>query len=151
MARITALLGQARAAGLNVHRDGLALVVRGPEEQERLARELLSHKTLVLAVLDHEDACHEHERRQHGGQAVDWRLMDGVLLCGACRPGQGGDPAGGPSGEGDPVGAPACPMCRSAGRCEGRFPTVGGGWVCLAAVADGVLRNGRLRSGPPGR
>jgi hypothetical protein len=149
MARVVSLLEQARAAGLDVRRDGDDLVVRGPAVLGRLARELLSHKPLVLAVLEHEDECREHERSEHLGQHVDWRLTaEGALVCCVCHPASSADPRGA-GGEGGTTGRPPCVMCKSTGRCEGRVVMPDGGWVCLAAVADGVLRNGRLHG--PGR
>ena len=45
------LLHRARLAGLKVRADGDHLVVRGRRSQERLARELLAHKTEVMAEL----------------------------------------------------------------------------------------------------
>lgn len=60
--RVTALLREARAAGLTVHADGPRLTVRGPKTQEPLARELLAHKAAVLAALAAHDA------------AVAWRV-----------------------------------------------------------------------------
>jgi hypothetical protein len=146
MARVVAMLEQARVAGLDVHGDGEALVVRGPARLGRLARELLDHKPLVLAVLEHEDECRGHERSEHLGQHVDWRLTaNGALVCDACHPASEGA-----SGEGGTTGRPACSLCGSTGRCQGRVVMPDGGWVCLAAVADGVLRNGRLHgSGRP--
>jgi len=44
------------------------------------------------------------------------------------------------AGEDGAATAPTCSMCGSAGRCRGRLATPDGGWVCLAAVADGVRR-----------
>jgi hypothetical protein len=160
MARVIAMLEQARAAGLDVHRDGADLVVRGAARQEHLARDLLGHKALVLAAMEQEEKCREHERSEHLGQSVDWRLADYALVCCTCHQAliadQGGEPAevsaAGPVGEDQAAAAPACSMCGSAGRCQGRLAMLDGGWVCLAAVADGVLRNGRLRGPrrPPG-
>ncbi len=48
------LLDRARLAGLKVRADGDHLVVRGRRSQERLAEELLAHKTAVMAELDRE-------------------------------------------------------------------------------------------------
>ena len=45
------LLGEARAAGLDVQAQGNRLVIRGPRRAECVARRLLAHKTLVLAAL----------------------------------------------------------------------------------------------------
>src|SRR5436190_10041364 len=125
MACVTAMLARARAAGLDIQPDGSDLVVRGPAEVELLARELLDHKALVLATLDREEECRQHEQAVHRGEAVDWSLEDGALVCSTCRPGPGAGHT--PAGESRDVVLPACPMCGSAGRCEGRFPTVDDG------------------------
>ena len=50
------LLDRARLAGLKVSADGDHLVVRGRRSQERLAEELLAHKTAVMAELDREQS-----------------------------------------------------------------------------------------------
>ncbi len=143
MARVIAMLDEARSAGLRVRREGADLIVRARAGLGQQARELLDRKPLVLAALDHEEECRGHERSKHLGQPVDWRLTtDGGLVCCACRP------AAGEEGEPDapastPSGQPACSMCGTADPCEGRLSTPDGGWVCLAAVADGVVRVGR--------
>jgi hypothetical protein len=142
MARMIAMLDEARSAGLQVRREGAGLIVRGQAGLADQARELLDLKPLVLAVLDHEQDCRDHERSEHLGQAVDWRLAaDGGLVCSACRP-AAGDEDGAAASAGQATGQPACSMCGSAGSCEGRLTTADGGWVCLAAVADGVVRSG---------
>lgn len=42
-----------------------------------------------------------------------------------------------------------CPTCGSTGRCEGRLPTINGGWVCRAAIEMGPFRvEERLAAGP---
>jgi hypothetical protein len=149
MARVTAMLVEAQTAGLDVHRDGSALVVRGPDDQWHQVCALLGHEPLVLAVLNHEEECRGHEHTEHLGQSVDWRLAGGRLVSGACRPAliadKGGEPVDVPAATGgnQPAAGPACPMCGSAGRCDGRIATPEGGWACLAAVADGLVRNGR--------
>jgi|SRR5258707_8328138 hypothetical protein len=45
------LLGEARAAGLDVQARGNRLVIRGPRRAESIARRLLAQKTLVLEAL----------------------------------------------------------------------------------------------------
>jgi hypothetical protein len=45
------LLSDARAAGLEVHRDGDRLVVRGPRSAEPLARQLLAQKAELLDLI----------------------------------------------------------------------------------------------------
>ena len=87
MACVTLLLCEARAAGLIVRRDGEVLVVRGPADVGRMARELLTHKPLLLAVLDHERECRGHEVYAHRGGFVDWwQRADGGLVCAVCHP-----------------------------------------------------------------
>jgi hypothetical protein len=56
MERVSAVLAEARAAGLTVRVDADRLVVRGPKTQERLAQQLLAYKPGVLALLRTEDA-----------------------------------------------------------------------------------------------
>ncbi len=56
MERVTAVITEARAAGLDVRADADRLVIRGPRTQEHLARQLLDQKSQVLAVLEAEDA-----------------------------------------------------------------------------------------------
>jgi hypothetical protein len=71
MARVIAMLDEARAAGLDVHRDGADLIVRGRAGLGQQARELLDRKPLMLAALDHEDECRGHEHSEHLDQPVD--------------------------------------------------------------------------------
>jgi hypothetical protein len=147
MARVIAMLDEARSAGLQVRREGADLIVRGQAGRADQARDLLDLKPLVLTVLDHEGECRGHEGSEHLGQPVDWRLAaDGGLVCGACHPAAGRESGQDAPAE-QPRVQPACSMCGSAGICEGRLITPDGGWVCLAAVADGVVRNG-LPHGP---
>ncbi len=170
MARVIAMLREARAAGLEVHREGDALIVRGPEDLGGVARNLLTKKPLVLAALEHENEYRGHELTCHDGDAVDWQLgMNGRLVCSACQPPLmpklDADPTGVVQAvmepadqvmaDGEQAPAPlACPTCGSTGRCEGRLPTTDGGWVCRAAQSMGLFQsNGkhlwvRLRSGP---
>jgi hypothetical protein len=64
------LLRKAKDAGLTVQVDGNNLLVRGPRRLEPVARELLRHKTIVMAALSSEWQCFYDERtaiRQHGG------------------------------------------------------------------------------------
>jgi hypothetical protein len=56
MERVTAVITEARAAGLDVRAEADRLVIRGPRTQERLARQLLDQKPQVLAVLESEEA-----------------------------------------------------------------------------------------------
>jgi hypothetical protein len=56
MEGVTAVITEARAAGLDVRADADRLVIRGPRTQEHLARQLLDQKSQVLAVLEAEDA-----------------------------------------------------------------------------------------------
>jgi hypothetical protein len=87
MARVIALLQEARSAGLEVRRDREGLVIRGPATRDRQARELLAHKRLVLAVLEHEDECRGHERYTHHRRTVDWWCrLDEALVCSVCHP-----------------------------------------------------------------
>ena len=169
MARIVAMLREARAAGLEVRREGDALIVRGPEDLGGMARNLLELKALVLTALQREDEYRGHELTYHEGEPADWRSgPGGRLICSTCQPVI-------PEMDHDPSGvvhkvmatadhttdsaeqAPAqrdCPTCGSTSRCEGRLSTTDGGWVCRAAQAMGLLQgNGRhlwvrLRSGP---
>jgi hypothetical protein len=135
MARVTAMLDEARSAGLQVLCDRADLIVRGQPSRADQARDLLDLKPLVLAVLDHEDECRGHEGSEHLGQPADWRLTaNGELVCDACHPAA--------SQEGQSADRPPCSMCGSTGSCDGRLTTPDGGWVCLAAVADGVVRVG---------
>jgi hypothetical protein len=46
-----ALLSQARAVGLTIQPVGERLVIRGPKVADAVARQLLSHKAVVLAAL----------------------------------------------------------------------------------------------------
>ena len=145
MARVIAMLREARAAGLEIHREGDALIVRGAEDLGGGARNLLSQKTAVLATLEREEECRSHERSVHLGEPVDWRQSaDGALVCCACHPTLTADQDGHanvpPAGEDGAATGPTCSMCGSAGRCRGRLAMPDGGWVCLAAIADGVLR-----------
>lgn len=166
MARIVAMLRAARSAGLDVRRDGDALIVRGPDDLGGLARNLLGHKALVLAALEHEDEYRNHERIEHGGDAVDWRQdAGGRLVCSACEPPLVPEMAADPDGvlravmASEDRAAPAsgvtftsrsCPTCGSTGRCEGRLPTADGGWVCRGALEIGLVRvNGQHST--PGR
>ena len=155
MARVIAMLREARAAGLEIHREGDALIVRGAEDLDGVARNLLSHKPLVLAALRHEEECRGHERAEHLDEPVDWRVVaDGALVCCVCHPaaGQGDEPDERPpaTGMGHAAEEPACSMCGSGGRCQGRLAMPDGGWVCLAAVADGVVRIAGRRPAPGG-
>jgi hypothetical protein len=152
MARVIAMLDEARCAGLQVRREGAELMVRGQAGRADQARDLLDLKPLVLAVLDHEDECRRHEGSEHLGQPADWRLAaDGALVCSACHPATASSQEAEPTTPAEqPPAQPACSMCGSAGSCEGRLTTPDGGWVCLAAVADGVVRVGRGQ-GQPGR
>ena len=54
------LFEQARAAGLEIRRDGERLVIRGPKDAEALARELLSHKAEIFTALERqpENSCY---------------------------------------------------------------------------------------------
>lgn len=159
MARVIALLGEARAVSLEVRRDGDALIIRGRKDQGSLARDLLAHKALVLAALEQEDECRGHEGSQHDGAHLDWRLReDGRLVCSACQPERiPADPNGvmraviAAENETAPAAAEtpaprACPTCGSTGRCEGRLSTADGGWVCRDAVAIGLFRVNWQRS-----
>jgi hypothetical protein len=170
MARVIAMLREARAAGLDVRRDGDALIVRGPEDQGGLARNLLVIKPLVLAALQREDEYRGHELTCHEGDPADWwQGAGGRLLCATCQPPLIPDVDDDPTGAVRAVMAAAdqaiaaaerapaprtCSTCGSTGRCEGRLPTTDGGWVCRAAQAMGLFSgNGkhlwvRLRSGP---
>jgi hypothetical protein len=149
MARVIAMLDEARSAGLQVRRDGADLIVRGQAALGDQAGDLLTQKPLVLAVLDHEEECRGHEGSEHLGQPVDWRLgVDGLVCC-VCHPAASQEAEPTTPAE-QPPAQPACSMCGSAGSCEGRLTTPDGGWVCLAAVADGVVRVGRGQ-GQPGR
>jgi hypothetical protein len=170
MARVIAMLREARAAGLQVRRDGDALIVRGPEDLGGIARNLLAIKPLVLAALQREDEYRGHELTSHGGQAIDWlHGAGGRLVCSTCQPPLIPDAEDEPTGvaetvmaaadqaaaaAGQPPAPRACPTCGSSGRCEDRLPTTDGGWVCRAAQAMGLFNgNGkhlwvRLRSGP---
>jgi hypothetical protein len=56
MERVTAVITEARAAGLDVRAEADRLVIRGPRIQEHLARQLLDQKPRVLAVLEAEHA-----------------------------------------------------------------------------------------------
>ena len=56
MEHVATLLGDARAAGLEVRAEADRLVVRGSPAHELLARQLLEEKPAVLAVLAQEDA-----------------------------------------------------------------------------------------------
>jgi hypothetical protein len=164
VARVIALLDEARAAGLDVRRNGHALIVRGQQGAGSAARDLLAHKALVVTVLEHEDECRGHERDRHDAAHVDWRLSDdGRLVCSACRPERlPADPDGvmravlaadQAAALADQKPAPAaCPTCGSAGRCEDRLPTTDGGWVCRHAVAVGWFRvNGQHGGTAPRR
>jgi hypothetical protein len=159
------MLREARAAGLQVRRDGHALIVRGPEDLGGMARNLLAHKALVLAALQHEDEYRGHELATHDGGSVDWQQgASGRLICSNCQPplfSVEGEPSGAERSvmaAADRAGQPpvprACPTCGSSGRCEGRLATTDGGWICRAAQAMGLFEaNGkrlwvRLRSGP---
>lgn len=51
MERVSAVLAEARAAGLEVRTEGERLVVRGPRTLEPLAQQLLAHKPVVMALL----------------------------------------------------------------------------------------------------
>lgn len=96
MASVTLLLQQARAAGLLIRRDGEALVVRGPADVDHLARELLTHKPLLLAMFDRERECRDHEVYAHRGRFVHWwQRADGGLVCAVCHPAPGS--VGGPA------------------------------------------------------
>jgi hypothetical protein len=169
MARVIAMLREARAAGLEVRCDGDALIVRGPEDLGGVARNLLAQKPLVLAALKYEDEYRGHELTCHEGEAADWRQgAGGHLVCLTCQPPlipDLDDPssvvrtvmaaADQATAAADQPPAPrACPTCGSTGQCEGRLPTTDGGWVCRAAQALGLFSgNGkhlwvRLRSGP---
>ncbi len=64
------MLREARQTGLEVRRDGHALIVRGSDELGGLAREILSHKALVLAALERESEYRGHERAQHDGEGL---------------------------------------------------------------------------------
>jgi hypothetical protein len=48
------LIQEARAAGLQVTREGDELVIRGPRRAAPLARQLLDHKVEIMLVLDQE-------------------------------------------------------------------------------------------------
>lgn len=169
MARVIAMLREARAAGLDIRREGDALIARGSDDLGELARNLLGHKALVLAALEHEDRYRAHERTQHDGDAVDWQLgRDGRLVCSACEPplvprmaDSDGVLQAVMAAEDQVAAAPdvtftsqSCPTCGSSGRCEGRLPTTDGGWICRGALAAGLYRvNGQRsvagrRSGP---
>jgi hypothetical protein len=56
MEQVATLLGDARAAGLEIRVEADRLVVRGSPVYEQLARQLLEEKPAVLAVLAQEDA-----------------------------------------------------------------------------------------------
>jgi hypothetical protein len=163
------MLREARLVGLNVRREGHALIVRGQERQGGLARDILSHKALMLAALEREDEYRSHERAEHDDESVDWRQgEDGRLVCSVCQPPLIPELDADPTGVVRAVMAAAdqavpaieataalraCPTCGSTGRCEGRLPTADGGWVCRAALAMGLVRvNGQRskanRSGP---
>jgi hypothetical protein len=87
MARVIAMLREARLAGLEVRRDGDALIVRGAEDLGGVARNLLSQKPLVLAALKHEDEYRGHELTCHEGESVDWQQgAGGRLICSTCQP-----------------------------------------------------------------
>ncbi len=168
MARVVAMLRDARSAGLDVRREGDALVVRGPDDLGGLARNLLVHKPLVLAALKHENDYRSHKLTCHEGESVDWRQgAAGRLVCSTCQlpliPDIDDDPTGAvrtvmaavdrAMAAADQAPAPrACPTCGSSGRCEARLPTTDGGWVCRAAVAMGLFRpNGQHSGSGPGR
>ena len=168
MARVIAMLREARQAGLDVHRDGDALIVRGPEDLGGMARNLLALKELVLAALQREDDYRGHELTTHEGEPADWRSgPGGRLACATCQPllfpetdsdptvaGRAAMTAADQAAAEQSPAPRACPTCGSSGRCEGRLPTTDGGWVCRAAQAMGLFQaNGkhlrvRLRSGP---
>ncbi len=170
MARVIAMLREARRAGLEVRRQGDALIVRGPEDLGGVARNLLAQKPLVLAALRHEDEYRGHELTCHEGDSVDWQQgAGGRLVCSTCEPPLIPEMAADPTGVVRTVVAaadqttaaaeqapapPACPTCGSTGRCEGQLPTTDGGWVCRSAQSMGLFQgNGkhlwlRLRSGP---
>jgi hypothetical protein len=170
MARVIAMLREARGAGMEVRREGDALIVRGPEDLGGMARNLLVIKPLVLAALRHEDEYRSHELTCHEGEAMNWlQGAGGRLVCSTCEPllipEMDADPTGvvptvvgaadQATAAAEQAPAPrACPTCGSSGRCEGRLPTTDGGWVCQAAQAMGLFQgNGkhlwvRLRSGP---
>ena len=168
MARVIAMLREARAAGLEVRREGDALVVRGPEDLGGMARGLFVIKPLVLVALQHEDEYRGHELASHEGESADWQSgPGGRLICATCQPlllpEMDGDSTGAgraimvaadQAASGEAPAPRACPTCGSTGRCEGRLPTTDGGWVCRAAQAMGLFQgNGkhlwvRLRSGP---
>jgi hypothetical protein len=56
MDRVSAVLAEARSAGLQVRAVADRLIVRGPRAQEALAQRLLAQKPVVLALLAQEDA-----------------------------------------------------------------------------------------------
>ena len=167
MARVIARLREARAAGFEARREGDALIVRGPEDLGGVARDLLAHKPLVLAALEHEDEYRSHERLEHCGEAMDWHLgRNGRLVCSACEPplvpAMATDTDGvlqavmaaedrGAAVAGGTFTSRTCATCGSTGRCEGRLPTTDGGWVCRAALAMGLFRPNGQRSGSTAR
>ncbi len=56
MERLTAVLAEARAGGLEIQAEADGLVIRGPRTLDHLARQLLNQKPQVLALLEAEDA-----------------------------------------------------------------------------------------------
>jgi excisionase family DNA binding protein len=153
MARVIAMLREARAAGLVVRREGDALIVRGPEDLGSVARNLLAQKPLALAALPREDELRGHELSTHGGEYADWRSGGGGrVICATRQPSIPGidDELSGVVGTvmatadqaaaGQPPAPRACPTCGSSGRCEGRLPTAAGSavpprpWGCSRAT-----------------
>jgi hypothetical protein len=55
MERVTTVLAEARARGLDVRTEADRLIVRGPRRHEDLARRLLDEKPAVLALLAGEE------------------------------------------------------------------------------------------------
>jgi hypothetical protein len=85
MERVTTLLEQAQAAGLEVRADGDRLVVHGPQSAEALARQLLAHKADLMRLLSAPPAdVTANEACDVCGSRERWQWLDGRLCCRVC-------------------------------------------------------------------